>query len=62
MQNSYQYYNSTLSANPPDNTEENSTTSGQPVAQPPAGLPVEDLQEITTTVAALIECPSSNNP
>ena len=54
---------STPPADPPDNTEDNSTTSDQPVAQLPAGLSAEDVQRIASAVAALVGRPStSNNP
>ena len=47
----------------PDNTEDNSIASDQTEAQPPAGLSAEDVQRITTAVAALVGGPStSNNP
>ena len=54
---------STPTADPPVNTEDNSTTSDQPVARLPAGLSAEDVQRIASAVAALVGRPStSNNP
>ena len=54
---------STPPADPPDNTEDNSTNSDQPVAQLPAVLSAEDVQRIASAVAALVGRPStSNNP
>ena len=54
---------STPPADPPDNTEDNSTTSDQPVAQLLAGISAEDVQRIVSAVAALVGRPStSNNP
>ena len=53
----------TPTADPPVNTEDNSTTSDQPVAQLPTGLSAEDVQRIASAVAALVGRPStSNNP